>query len=541
MEKKPPRSRSNSNELCDICGDVGFDKVLATCIICNTAREHTYCMRVYSNDNTKNWTCESCLSSNIVLPEACLKKGMMRTMTLDSSEIGCRDGMHTAGPSSGGQAYSKRQKPAETGKVKFITAKEAIKLSSAATKRGTPSQTNFGRKPGPSYSKASSQKTPVGSRTATPKCSTLRVKENPSLGPSGLMKPPRHGGAPSMINQRAPQALKKFKDPNSPAKVVETSKTNVERAANKASCAPSISKKCLPIVNTVKMALAAARKEDVCGKPLMNALIATKEVETSNTKMEKTTNEASHTPSLSRHSSPIVSKEKLALVALEEDVSGKQPMDSLIAKEHGTSTMKIEDDINKASCTFSPLMHTSQTVSSGGNFQDDAECKNSDVEERDLLNMLPKFKLYCDNLPALRITWKGGFLFTSTPGKFYGGFLAQPKCTINRKAYEISQRMPLVLQVKLLPRCQLWEELFQNNGPDLNDVALYFFPDDNIERSKETTACLFELMEAHNSMMSSFIGGAELLIFTSKQMHVDSQKYFCGVFRHVKDKRLFTK
>jgi hypothetical protein len=169
-----------------------------------------YCMRVYSNDNTKDWTCESCLSSNIVLPEACLKKGMMKTMTLDSSETGCRDGMHTGGPSSGGQAYSKRQKPAGTGKVKFIPAQEAIKLSSAATKRGTPSQTNFGWKPGPSYH-ASSQRTLVGSRTATPKCSTLRPKENPSLGPSGLMKPPRHGGVPSMINQRAPQALKKFK------------------------------------------------------------------------------------------------------------------------------------------------------------------------------------------------------------------------------------------------------------------------------------------------------------------------------------------
>jgi hypothetical protein len=58
----------------------------------------------------------------------------------------------------------------------------------------------------------------------------------------------------------------------------------------------------------VKMAPAAATKEDVCGKPLMNALIAAKEVETSTTKMEKTTDKASHTPSLSRHSSPIVSK-----------------------------------------------------------------------------------------------------------------------------------------------------------------------------------------------------------------------------------------
>lgn len=171
-------------------------------------------MHVYSDDSTENWICESCSPSHIVLPEACRKKDMMRTMTLDSSERVCRDGMHTAGPSSGRQAYSKKQKPVETGKVKFIPAEEAIKLSSAAPKRGTHSQTNFGWKPDPSYSMASSKRTLVGPKTNTPKCSTLREKENPSLGPSGLLKPPRHDGVHSMINQQAPQALKKFKGDN---------------------------------------------------------------------------------------------------------------------------------------------------------------------------------------------------------------------------------------------------------------------------------------------------------------------------------------
>lgn len=39
------------------------------------------------------------------------------------------------------------------------------------------------------------------------------------------------------------------------------------------------------------------------------------------------------------------------------------------------------------------------------NFRGVAECNNSDVEERDLLNVLPKFKLYHDYLPALHATW----------------------------------------------------------------------------------------------------------------------------------------
>jgi hypothetical protein len=57
--------------------------------------------------------------------------------------------------------------------------------------------------------------------------------------------------------------------------------------------------------------------------------------------------------------------EKMALVDLEEDISGELPMDPPIAKEHETSTMKTGNNTKKASCTFSPLMHTSPIVTSG--------------------------------------------------------------------------------------------------------------------------------------------------------------------------------
>jgi hypothetical protein len=57
--------------------------------------------------------------------------------------------------------------------------------------------------------------------------------------------------------------------------------------------------------------------------------------------------------------------EKMALVDLKEDISEKLPMDPPIAKEHETSTMKIENNTNRGSCSFSPLMHTSPIVTSG--------------------------------------------------------------------------------------------------------------------------------------------------------------------------------
>jgi hypothetical protein len=140
----------------------------------------SYCMWVNLQWIPQDWICESCLSNNIVSPEAGRKKDMIRTMQLDSPDIFCHDSMHTSGPSSRGQAYSRRQKPVEAGKVKFLPTEEVIRLSSGATGKGNP----------------------------------LRVKVYHSVGPSGLVKFPRHGGVHSMTNQQTPQALKKLEGDN---------------------------------------------------------------------------------------------------------------------------------------------------------------------------------------------------------------------------------------------------------------------------------------------------------------------------------------
>ncbi|KAH7549219.1 hypothetical protein JRO89_XS13G0000300 [Xanthoceras sorbifolium] len=172
--------------------------------------------------------------------------------------------------------------------------------------------------------------------------------------------------------------------------------------------------------------------------------------------------------------------------------------------------------------------------------------KKNSFEERDLLNIMPKLELYYQYFPSLGATWKthlsvpemplsslqsGGFLFsdTATVGEFCGGFQARPPCKIHCKAFEFSQKLPKYLQVKLLPRCSLWEDLFGDSTPDFHDIALYFLPADNTERSKHNYSCLFEFLETKNIVMRSYIDGVELLISTSKQLHVDSQKESSGM------------
>jgi len=68
-------------------------------------------------------------------------------------------------------------------------------------------------------------------------------------------------------------------------------------------------------------------------------------------------------------------------------------------------------------------------------------------------------------------------------GEIYDGFEAQPPCAVNRKAYNLSSKIPSVLQLESLPALNVLTDEFQNYSPSLQDIALYFFPSDNNERS----------------------------------------------------------
>ncbi|XP_023001152.1 uncharacterized protein LOC111495374 isoform X4 [Cucurbita maxima] len=167
--------------------------------------------------------------------------------------------------------------------------------------------------------------------------------------------------------------------------------------------------------------------------------------------------------------------------------------------------------------------------------------------------MTQEIHAYRDCLPSLHASWKGGFQFIDTRmgGEFYDGFLAKPPCVVHGRAYELSRKIPPILQVKLLSRSDIWDELFHDECPDLADIALYFFPADNFERSRKNNSYLFELMEREDLLIRSLIDGAELVVFTYRQLDLHSQPLSAdlnmlsakcllfGVFRAIKkDKSL---
>ncbi|ONI08854.1 hypothetical protein PRUPE_5G204200 [Prunus persica] len=415
---------------CDVCGGITDENLIATCIKCNISTEHSYCMRILPMEFRDGWVCESC---EVISPKADEEEGIMASC----SDLVHHDVMHPAGPSrvlddSGWQAHSRRQKPVETGKVKFIANEEVIRLSSAVrSQRSTfsskPRQLNF-MAPIP-------QRTPFGSRILTPKFPMSAIKANSSIMPSRTVNPSRCGGSVKMqsIAKIIQQTSPIFKD----SKVIGETKTSV-----------------------------ASGNEHIGEKQLTDVLVG----ETSYKKMESKTGKEPLTISTMRQSSPISSP---------------------------------------------------------------------DSEERDLVNIFDSLNLKPSNLPARDAPWKGGFILdAATPGEFIGGFQARPPCKVHPKAYAFSQKMPLILNANWLPRSSIWTTIFQDDDPVLEDVALYIFPDENIERSRENHARLINRMENQDSMMRiCFDGkGVELLIFTSASLQLDSRvaDFLWGIFRCIK-------
>ncbi|KAK9278046.1 hypothetical protein L1049_027603 [Liquidambar formosana] len=440
---------------CDICGGVCNGDLIATCSQCSVAREHVYCMRNHILKVPDVWFCESCrLKLDIASLKYGAKEPFPKTLTSNCGII--HSDTHLVGPKKlpdgTGRQDNKRQKMIETAKVKFISAQEAIKLSSGTKKVESPVRSNLVKSPCRWDNMASvSKRTPVGSKTVTPKLSQLKVTKNPRFGPPGILKPPSHFSV-----KQVPQAAKEFK----------ATKTLVVHS-----------------------------KEHICREQPIQSLKPASECETSNAKVEKVT--------------------------------------------------------NKAACASSSSMHCLPFDSSGGNFFDDAELGNSIVEENNLLNILSTLKKHIPNPPRTDSTWEGSFeiLGSTTHGKHYDGFKAHPPSKVHRKAYDFSKQMCTNLQFKLLPRCNLWADIFQDDCPDENDIGLYIVPrDSNFERSKQNYICLLKVLETNDFVMRSYMNGVELLVFTSKQLrlHVSSQRsnktYFLwGVFRHVKVDEAVTK
>ncbi|XP_052733150.1 uncharacterized protein LOC108330054 isoform X5 [Vigna angularis] len=176
--------------------------------------------------------------------------------------------------------------------------------------------------------------------------------------------------------------------------------------------------------------------------------------------------------------------------------------------------------------------HDSCSLFKGGEPSDHAECNRSNMEKSDPQSIQKNLNLYREFLPSSIHAWRGQIqiLQTAASSIIYDGFEAQPPCIVNKKAYKLSREMPSVLQLESLPALNVLTDIFPDDSPNLQDIALYFFPSEHTDRFRKDLNDILKFMNDNKAMLRSFIGGVELLVFTSNQLDVDSR----GVIAEVK-------
>ncbi|XP_057805098.1 uncharacterized protein LOC131020357 isoform X3 [Salvia miltiorrhiza] len=114
-------------ECCDICGDVGVADALINCSLCKRNTEHMYCMRIPLEEHVNDWHCEECSMSNSPTSR------LLDASKINSSEV--RKGGELPAesrklPNESRVGMGDWEKSVATGKTKYISVQEAIKLSS---------------------------------------------------------------------------------------------------------------------------------------------------------------------------------------------------------------------------------------------------------------------------------------------------------------------------------------------------------------------------------------------------------------------------
>ncbi|KAI3685034.1 hypothetical protein L6452_34265 [Arctium lappa] len=138
-------SATNMAKPCDICGDDGVFEAIVTCCECKIARQHLYCMRIFRTEVPPFWSCEECEQNKLVSPRPSLKEHLPEASTQKVPSL-----MQTTTRVLGGQnknAFASRfnfkEQRVHTGRTKYISCEEAVKLSSFAKQSDQPSRNAF--------------------------------------------------------------------------------------------------------------------------------------------------------------------------------------------------------------------------------------------------------------------------------------------------------------------------------------------------------------------------------------------------------------
>ncbi|KAL6598215.1 hypothetical protein ACP70R_046380 [Stipagrostis hirtigluma subsp. patula] len=121
--------------------------------------------------------------------------------------------------------------------------------------------------------------------------------------------------------------------------------------------------------------------------------------------------------------------------------------------------------------------------------------------------------------PSPASCWMGCFLVQDSGAKSnLGEFKAYFPSKVSSNVYEITKRIPINLELEVLPRLNDWPKSFKTNPPVHEDIGLFFFSSELDWREKKHPHFL-----ENDFVMRAYINDIKLLIYSSDVLPPDSQ------------------
>lgn len=140
-------------------------------------------------------------------------------------------------------------------------------------------------------------------------------------------------------------------------------------------------------------------------------------------------------------------------------------------------------------------------------------------------------------VPKLECIWQGSFnvIGTGSPPKMFFGIQAHLSNCASHVVFQVATKVPGNIQLEEVSHISSCPWQFLRAGPQEENIALFFFAKD-IESYEKSYRKLMDKMHRNDLALRGNIDGAELLIFTSNKLPMNSQRwnkmhYLWGMFR----------
>ncbi|GAB2273509.1 hypothetical protein Dimus_008301 [Dionaea muscipula] len=484
--------------VCDICGDVGREALLAVCSRCGDGAEHIYCMRIKLDKPPEgDWICEECATAKQQLESQAVagkSSGLTKQPSFNEEQQGSGEielGIRNAG--SRKQPCIKRHGC----NLQVPDLKRSLRRSLSCTMMNRGLQKTASLKSLTSGEYTSHFSSPVFKNSDKEgRSSSHSVSRSFRDGQQAAERPFLKRSYSSMGNYAAPTS------PRSSSGI-----------------SLNDSKKTIALPRYTKFKLDPVPKATSC---------------------EKRTAEFHKTPNVVKFAGCIDHKASNSgniSAGATRQLTSSSDRCNFVCSPVGTDS--LPDRLKaKQSLEGSSLEPASRAAACSMKSADKAHLETSPSVK----NMSSSGVLPLSAVPEPDYIWKGVFKIEKG-GKlpsYCDGIQTHLSASASPKVPEVVLKFPLEIHLLGVPRSDAWPVQFQKNGVSEDYIALFFFAEDHHSYCRMYKR-LLECMIANDMALVADLNGVELLIFPSNVLPQRSQRwnnlpYLWGVFRGTKTK-----